>query len=753
MTYYSRALLASFHRWSIRLLVFLAATPRVVVAQTNVAQTDHSVVVTIGSAEVEVAAATAGALRLSVSYNGKPQAHRSIFLADSADQPPISGKVVHEGKLVGVATAVGELLIDPANGDWTLHDSKGGTIIPLSKIGEETKDRLGKPRVAVDVGWKSGKTPVFYGSGNGAVSLLETQGLSRVGNGVAVVPHYWSDAGYAVLAVGEDDNAPASWKISVGQDHLTWRLPGSSADLYLMPAATLYDAAAAYAQLSGPPVVPPRWTFGYLQCRWGWQDRAYIEDTLKQFTDRQLPVDAFIFDFEWYTTEPDYKLTPAGETNFVDFGWNPLLFPEPAAQLTNYQAQGVRVVGIRKPRLGNSETLKMIRAKGWDMPHIAGREAFEARNLNFQNPDARAWYAQQIGNLLDAGIAGWWDDEGEVTFTEYYYWNQSQSDAMAQVHPGMRSWTVTRAFQPGLQRYATATWTGDILANWEELAKTPTHLLNWSLAGMNYGTCDIGGFKGEDSPELLTRWMQAGTFFPVMRSHSRRQITPRFPWLYGPDAQVAIRKALDLRYRLVPTYYSLAHEAYRTGAPLMRPLLMEFPGDPNVANLSSQWLIGRGLMAAPVLEAGGKRSVYLPDDTWYIFDTSSTLGGHRTLDVTETLDEVPVYVRAGTILPLAPVLQHTDQLPGGPLELQVYPGKNASFTMVEDDGLTTNYRKGQLRRTTFTWDDAKRRLSWDIEGPYAGKDIFKTMKVKVFDPKAKVVDCFLASSGALNVPN
>jgi alpha-glucosidase len=179
---------------------------------------------------------------------------------------------------------------------------------------------------------------------------------------------------------------------------------------------------------------------------------------------------------------------------------------------------------------------------------------------------------------------------------------------------------------------------------------------------------------------------------------------------------------------------------------------MEFPDDTKVANLSSQWLIGRGLMAAPVLETGGKRSVYLPDDTWYIFDSNTKLAGKRSMDVTVALDEVPVYVRAGTILPLAPVLQHTDQLPGGPLELQVYPGKNASFTLVEDDGLTTAYLKGKIRRTTFTWDDANRRLSWKIEGPYAGKDIFKSMRVKVFDAKQKLLDASLARSGALRIP-
>ena len=180
---------------------------------------------------------------------------------------------------------------------------------------------------------------------------------------------------------------------------------------------------------------------------------------------------------------------------------------------------------------------------------------------------------------------------------------------------------------------------------------------------------------------------------------------------------------------------------------------MEFPGDTNVANLSSQWLIGRSLMVAPMLSSGTNRTVYLPDDTWYLFDSSTKLSGNRSMDITVALDEIPAYVRAGTILPLAPALQHTDQLPGGPLELQIYPGKDASFTLVEDDGLTTAYLKGQVRRTTFTWNDARRRLSWRIEGPYAGKDIFTNMKAKVFDPQPKLVDSPLASNGHLIIPN
>lgn len=268
---------------------------------------------------------------------------------------------------------------------------------------------------------------------------------------------------------------------------------------------------------------------------------------------------------------------------------------------------------------------------------------------------------------------------------------------------------------------------------------------------MPYGACDIGGFLGNPSPELLSRWMEAGVFFPVMRSHSVINATPRFPWLYGPDALNAIRKAIDLRYCLIPFYYSLAHETFQTGFPLMRPLCMEFPDDPKVANLSDEWMMGDSLLAAPLLQPGGKRSVYLPAGHWYAFGSNLPLQGKRTLKVNAGLDEIPLYVRAGSILPLGPVIQHTSQLPGGPLELQIYPGKDATFTLFEDDGETTDYLNGQVRRTTFAWQDKTGRLSWKSEGPYAGKDIFQNLHVVLFDPRGKTeAESVLNSEGELH---
>ncbi len=228
---------------------------------------------------------------------------------------------------------------------------------------------------------------------------------------------------------------------------------------------------------------------------------------------------------------------------------------------------------------------------------------------------------------------------------------------------------------------------------------------------------------------------------------------PHFPWLFGPEAEAAIRKALDLRYRLVPILYSLGHQAHATGEPLMRPLVMQYPADPKVADLSSEWLVGHDLLAAPVVQAGGFRTVYLPDDIWYDFATGDRVAGGRSIDLTVPFDAVPVYVRGGAVLPLAPVVQHTRDLPGGPLDLQVYPGRDGRFTLVEDDGDTTAYATGDVRRTTFAWDDAARTLSWTRAGPYDGPDCFRSVRVTVRGGGARPTpEQPLAATGRLVAP-
>ena len=189
------------------------------------------------------------------------------------------------------------------------------------------------------------------------------------------------------------------------------------------------------------------------------------------------------------------------------------LFSDPGEQIDAYRAEGVHFVGIRKPRIGNSTTLQLMREKGWLLDSPGGTK-YQTRDMKFADPELRSWYANQSQDLLKKNISGWWNDEGEGAYVTYYYWNQAELAAYAQAKPGQRLWTLNRAFSPGLQRLGAAAWTGDIEASWASLARTPADLLNWSLAGMPYGACDIGGFWNQTTPELLSRWMEAGVFFP-----------------------------------------------------------------------------------------------------------------------------------------------------------------------------------------------------------------------------------------------
>lgn len=722
----------------------------------HVREKDCGISMDIGDAHVELAVASPTALRLTVSYDGSPDPSPTSFLNPERKTDVPWEKVEKDG-FVGICSSAGTLLISTETGKWSLINSKGEVVVPPTKaIGKPVKNlRRGEQELSIEVGLRDGYTSETYGSGTSKQHQLLSKGPeggNYIGKGYTRIPYCWSPAGYAMMAVSADEDQWAQRRVPGDPE---WIFPGTRGDLYLMPAANLKEAAQAYADLCGTPAVPPRWSFGYLQSRWGWVDRTYIEDTLKQFRERKHPVDAFIYDFEWYNHDNDYRISEDGATNFFDFGWNTELFPEPAKQIAEYKAQGVRFVGIRKPRVSNTEMVKLMHEKGWALRSRDWRQegdknvgkTMEARALNFRLPEVRSWYAEQIKPLLETGIDGWWNDEGEVSQSCFYYWRMAQEHAMEKYRDGQRLWTLNRGFTPGMQRFGAAAWTGDIFSSWKFVDSTPTELLNWSLAGMFYGGCDIGGFwkpspedkkfpmSEEEMPHLLTRWMQCGVFYPLMRTHSVRAAIPHFPWNRGEETEKRIRESLNLRYRLIPYYYSLAHHAYETSMPLMRPLVMEFPDDTNVVDMADQWFMGEGLMVAPILTVGNERDVYLPEGYWCEFQKNRTLKGNQTMHVKASMDETPVYVRAGTILPLGPVVQHTGEMPGGPLEVQIYPGRDATFTLVEDDGLSNDYKKGKVRRTTFVWKDAAKELVWKIDGPYAGKDIFKTMKVTVFAEK------------------
>lgn len=695
------------------LLTFMWQSAMIFTVDAQITKVPHGILVKSGDQQVGLLVAKNAAFCLSLNDSIAPFAIKSIFI-DESNKAITPYTVIAVPPLYGIKTAYGKLMINTNTKVWSLYDAAGRGLI---------KDgAYSSTDTSIQITYTAGG--LLYGSGNKSTKELEkNQSASSAGNGVADIPYFWNSAGYSAFGVSTNDDNAATWKRAKDKAALTWKFSGKAANLYLWPAKTMYDGASGYVKLTGRPKLPPRWAFGYMQSQWGWADSAYISDVETKFRSHKLPVDAFIFDFEWYTTTPDYSVKKEGKEGFTDFSFNPKLLPNPVKQIAELKSQGIKFIGIRKPRLGNNLLLDTMRKNGWLISPKT-----DNRDLNFSNAGLRKWFEEKTRPLLQAGVDAWWDDEGESYYTCYYWWNIAQRDLLTSARPNYRHFTINRSFSPGNQRLGYCTWNGDIYSTWKSLAEVPMDLLNYSLAGLYYGTCDIGGFHDTPAKETLVRWFQAGVFFPIMRSHSDLGTTARFPFLWGDDGEAAMRKALNLRYQLLPYIYSLGHEAYKTGAPIMRPLVMEFPADTTVANMRDEWLVGRGLLAAPVLTEGGTRKVYLPNDTWYNYFNGEVIKGPKTILVDKALDEIPVYVRAGTILPVGPVVQYSEQASATPLEIHIYPGKNGSFKMIEDDGVSYNYTKNDTRTTVYYWDDRTKTLGWKVSGTYSGNNVYKTIK-------------------------
>jgi len=725
-------------------LAILKATTLLGAVAADYQPIEHGFRMSAGDAQVEVAIQGQSAFRVSIAHAGDaPQQRADRMLAEQQEFAQFDIREEPQGTTLN--TQFGSITLNN-DASFKLSDNQGNVLVQSDVLsafdGRYLTAFLGKASTSSD-------RSVYYGAGAEPGSPMQQDSCTptvcnhySLGS-VSFAPQYYAATDkYAALAVASHDwsdhvdywtedmpnyaNYPANWTSSA--DGVKWMVEGSSADFYLMPAVDTYAYLKSHAELTGKPRVPPRYAFGFFAGRWGWTDREYIHDTLNQFRDGNFPADAFISDFEFFTYFNDYDITPEGNSSYEDFGWSPVTFPEPEAQLKEYQNMGFKMGGIRKPRFGNPRYIDYLEENDWLLPEGLYNVNGQGRNANLSAPEAQKWLQEANQHYLDEGVSFWWNDEGEAYFYQFHDWIQAQYDGQKIYDANKRYFSLNRVYTPGMQRFGSAVWTGDISVSWEALEQQPLYLQNYNLAGNVYLGCDTGGFVGGNvSAELLSRWYWSSAFFTIMRVHSSfqqsehadagKEITPHFPFLFGDEAGDAMRKALEMRYRMIPMLYSLGHEAYQTGAPITRPLLMEFGTDPQAVAIYDQWLVGSGLMTAPVLSEGGKRSVYLPvlpeSQLWFEFDSADAHASGKTMDVTVGLDASPVFVRSGTIVPLGPVVQSTVELPGdGRLEVQVYAGADGSFTFVEDDGDSYDYENGAVRNTLFKWTDAQRTLSW-----------------------------------------
>jgi alpha-glucosidase (family GH31 glycosyl hydrolase) len=499
-------------------------------------------------------------------------------------------------------------------------------------------------------------------------------------------------------------------------------------DLFVTGSADPIVILGEYARITGHAELPALWTFGYMQSHRTLSGPDDVMWVARTFREKQLPCDALIY----LGTE----FTPSGwNTRNGEFTWKKENFPEPKKMIDELHAQHFHVV-LHSVIEGRRMSGTVHDACTPDKATPSGRTADD------KWPDDRAvpCYWPYHKPVYDLGIDGWWPDQGDGLDAPSrlarirMYWEGPQL-----WRPNERPFALHRNGAPGMQRYGAFLWSGDVYSTWETLKTHVPVAVNTSLSGIPFWGTDIGGFvpTPEYTGELHVRWFQFGAFCPLFRAHGRTWHL-RLPWGWNtgsvgpsetrgytggagePDAselhnaavEPIVKKYLELRYRMLPYTYTVARECCDTGLPMMRALWLHYSDDPQAVARGDQYLWGRDILVSPVVEkSAGSRRLYLPRGSWFDLWTEAKVAGGREIDRAVDLATMPLHVRAGAILPLAPIKQYVDEPIDGPLSVVVYPGSEGAFSLYEDDGKSLDFRRGAWLRVEMKWNDAARRLT------------------------------------------
>ncbi len=521
-------------------------------------------------------------------------------------------------------------------------------------------------------------------------------------------------------------------------------------DSYVFAGPGPKDVIGQYTELTGRMELPPLWALGYQQSRYSYYPEEQVRRIALEMRARGLPCDVIYLDIHYMD---GYRV----------FTWDEERFPNPRKMIEDLAAQGFKTVTIIDPGVkvdGRYEVFQEGIRQGnficWPDGELfigtvwPGRTAFP----DFLREKTRLWWGDLHQGLLEAGVAGIWNDMNEPSCfarntlpDEVLQGEDGQQLPHSQVHnaygltmamathaalrrlrPGKRPFLLTRSGYAGIQRYA-AVWMGDNHSWWEHLRMSISMCLGMGLSGVPFVGSDIGGFSGDAQGELFVRWIQAGAFMPFYRNHSALGTARQEPWSFGPQVENIARKFLRLRYRLLPFLYNEFYRACQTGLPIMRPLFLEYPTDLETFHLSDQFLVGRDLLVCPVYQPGReKRLVYLPAGEWVDFWTGRYFAGSMHLAADAPLDRLPLFVRAGAILPMETPVDHTGERDGRLLFLHAYvPSRRevkkansdvlGQLRLYEDQGEGFAYKEGQWAETSVFLRRSERGLTLEVGEP------------------------------------
>jgi len=621
------------------------------------------------------------------------------------------------------------------------------------------------------VGASFADTPAthYYGLGQNQEGILDLRGRTidcrhnydAPAGETVCVPFLVTNQGYGIVW----DN-PSTTTVSPGLNNNTHFQSevGERVSFFVITGKTTDELYAGYARLTGKTPLPPKAAFGLIQSKARYESQQELLGVADGYRSRGYPLDIMVLDWFYWTRMGQLDIDRT-------------YFPDPKGMNDKLHAMGMHSIISVWPRFEReSRYYNMLAAKGWLLHDKDGNpiDGLPIRNdragalIDSTNPDARAWFWDRIrDNIASQGFDWFWLDETEpdlipdgnqfsIGSGDRYHnlfpllHTGGVAEGSARDRPGMRNLLLCRAAYLGAQRNGCLFWSSDVQSTWEALRRQVPAGLNFTASGMAYWSSDTGGWQWPsgpkaahpplvdpagatamapdyaDYPELFVRWFEYNALTPTLRIHGQRPGTEI--WTYGKAAEPILAEWLRLRYSLIPYLYAEGRRTFDTGAPFMRALFMDFPADAAAATIGDQYMLGSALLVAPVTEQGAtSRRVYLPAGAdWYDFWTNQKVTGGQWITAAAPINRIPVYVRAGSILPIGAQVPSTatrQALDG----IRVYPGRDASFTLYDDDGITNVYRTGGAS-ATLRWDERTGRLSASGRLP-SGQDAGALVKV------------------------
>ncbi|HJV78960.1 MAG TPA: glycoside hydrolase family 31 protein [Paludibacter sp.] len=715
-------------------------------------KTNLGIKTTTQSMTVEIQFYSPTIVRVLRVPEGVPSSKTSLSVIKSPEKTDL--KITDDGKIVTISSNSIKVSYDLTTGKVSYSDLKGNALFTEKDYGAQFTPTLdvAKSSFIARQAFMLDKDEAIYGLGQQQNGKLNQRGQRielKNGNTKISIPFMQSIKGYGIFW----DNY-ASTTFTDNLQETSFESLGDNSDYYFMFGVNAAGVVAQMRDLTGQVPMIPLWGFGYMQSRERYKNQDETVGVVEKYRALKVPLDGIIQDWRYWGQDSSWNAMSFDKTTF----------PDPQGMVNKIHDLKAHLMIVAWPGFGPKTNQykdfkskkMMINFDTW--PPESGTKPYDP-----YNPAAREIYWDYLNKgVFSFNTDAWWLDSSEpdhinvkeADFDQPTYLGSYRSVVNAfplqhikGVYENQRKTTsdkrvfiLTRSAFAGQQRYGANSWSGDIVSSWKTLQKQVPAALNFSLSGIPYWNADIGGFflwefsgsdplKQKSYQELYVRWLQFGAFTPMMRSHGTD--APREIYQFGNRGDWtfdAIEKYINLRYQLLPYIYSTAWGVTSSSESFMRALVMDFAADKKTIDINNEYMFGRSLLVAPVLESmyvskvDGQsainfstvksRKVYLPKGSeWIDFWTGEKLQGGQEVDKAAPIDIIPLYVKAGSILPWGSKVQYATEKKWDNLEIRIYPGANGEFTLYEDENDNYNYEKGSCSTIQLKWNDQSKTLS------------------------------------------